>query len=208
VSAGVGPVGAEPAEIRVLGCLIEKQRTTPDAYPLTLNSMRLACNQATNRDPVVDYDEATLRRALERLGARRWTRMASGMGSRAPKFRHLLDEALGLDAAELCLLCVLMLRGPQTPGELKGRVERMHRFQDLDAVESTLEQLIERELVARLHRRPGQKEERYEQLLGGSDAPARPVEPARPGAESPPTLEERVTRLESAVEALRRELGA
>ena len=149
VSAGVGPVAAEPEEIRVLGCLIEKQRTTPDAYPLTLNSLRLACNQSTNRDPVVDYDEATVRDAVQRLGARRWTRMASGHGSRAPKYRHLLDEALGLDGAELSVLCVLMLRGPQTPGELKGRTERMHAFADLEAVEAALERLIERGLAAR-----------------------------------------------------------
>src|ERR687891_2003919 len=103
----------DPVEIRVLGCLIEKQRTTPDAYPLSLNSLRLACNQSTNRDPIVDYDEPTIKAALERLGRRGWTRLASGPGSRAIKYRHLLGEALGLDDAELALLAVLMLRGPQ-----------------------------------------------------------------------------------------------
>jgi uncharacterized protein YceH (UPF0502 family) len=210
VSVGVGPVEAEPAEIRVLGCLIEKQRTTPDAYPLTLNSLRLACNQATNRDPVVDYDEATVRHALQRLSGRRWTRMASGVGSRAPKFRHLLDEALGLSAQELCLLCVLMLRGAQTPGELKGRAERLHPFADLAAVESTLRGLTSRGLVAELDRRPGQKEERYAQLLGAS-----PAAPAQPHLDPAPALESRVARVEeeltalrSAVEALQRDLGA
>ncbi|HEX8073405.1 MAG TPA: YceH family protein [Thermoleophilaceae bacterium] len=217
MSAGVGPVAAEPAEIRVLGCLIEKQRATPDAYPLTLNSLRLACNQSTNRDPVVDYDEATVRAALQRLSGRRWTRMASGAGSRAPKFRHLLDEALGLDAAELSLLCVLMLRGAQTPGELKGRAERLHAFADLAAAETTLDRLVERGLAARLERRPGQKEERYEQLLGvrpeAEHAPAAPASAAL--APAPAGLEARVERLEreleslrGTVDGLRRELGA
>ena len=119
---------AGPVEIRVLGCLIEKQRTTPDAYPLSLNSLRLACNQATNREPVVEYDEREIKAALERMSARGWTRFASGASSRALKYRHLLDEALSLSDADLALLAVLMLRGPQTLGELKARSERMHRF--------------------------------------------------------------------------------
>src|SRR6476646_3788377 len=156
---GVGP-GA--VEIRVVGCLIEKQRTTPDGYPLSLNSLRLACNQPTNRDPVVDYDEATVTEALRRLALRGWTRLASGPGGRARKYRHLLDEALGLDAPELSLLAVLMLRGAQTPGELKQRSERLHQFAGLAAVHETLDRLVERDLVARHSRRPGQKEERYE----------------------------------------------
>ena len=117
---------ADPVEIRVLGCLIEKQRTTPDTYPLSLNALRLACNQATSRDPVVDYDEPTIRQALERLSFKRWVRLASGPGSRAAKYRHLLNDALELDDQELALLAVLMLRGPQTPGELKQRTERLH----------------------------------------------------------------------------------
>ena len=116
------------AEIRVLGCMLEKQRTTPDAYPLTLNALRLACNQSTNRDPVVDYDDAVIRDALQRLGRRGYTRLASGAGSRAAKYRHLLAEALPLDHGEHAVMCVLMLRGPQTPGELKQRSERMHAF--------------------------------------------------------------------------------
>lgn len=162
----------DAVEIRVVGCLIEKQRTTPGAYPLSLNALRLACNQATNRDPVVDYDEPTVSEALRRLALRGWTRLASGAGSRARKYRHLMPEALGLDPAEVALLAVLMLRGPQTPGELKQRSERLHAFADLAAVQETLERLLERGHVARRSRRPGQKEERYEQLLG--EGPAGP----------------------------------
>jgi uncharacterized protein len=196
-------VGAEPgafaggfalgsAELRVLGCLLEKQRTTPDVYPLTLNSLRSACNQATNRDPVVDYDDAILRVALHRLERRGLIRLASGRGSRAPKYRHLLAEALPMSADEEAVMCVLMLRGPQTPGELKGRAGRMHGFAGLESVQQTLARLIERGLVARLERRPGQKEERYSQLLsdaGARDAPAQaalapPTSAAVPGGHS------------------------
>ena len=190
---------ADAVEIRVLGCLIEKQRTTPDAYPLSLNSLRLACNQATSRDPVVDYDEPTIRAALERLSRRGWVRLASGPGSRAVKYRHLFDDALGLDDAEISLLAVLMLRGPQTPGELKQRTERLHSVAPGE-VDETFGRLIDRELVTRLPRRPGQKEERYTQLLGEEGEP----EPA-PRPES--SLEERVAELEAEVARLREELG-
>lgn len=165
-----GPNPPDAPELRVLGALIEKRRTTPDAYPLSVNSLRLACNQSTNRDPVVDYDEDTVLDALERLGRRGWTRLASGAGSRSRKYRHLFDEALGLTDDELSMLAVLMLRGPQTPGELKQRTDRMHSFADLAAVEDTLLRLIDRELVVGLDRRPGQKERRFVQLLdGGGD---------------------------------------
>jgi uncharacterized protein YceH (UPF0502 family) len=164
------------AEIRVLGCLIEKQRTTPDTYPLTLNALRVACNQATNRDPVVRYDDATVRDAMTRLSRRRWARLAGG--GRAPKYRHLLDEALTRAPDELAMLCVLMLRGPQTPGELKQRTDRLHPFAGLDAIHETLRRLIGRELVIELSRRPGQKEERYAHRLGDDDA-AQPAPPAR-----------------------------
>ena len=162
-------MSAQPdaVEIRVLGSLLEKQRTTPEAYPLSVNALRLACNQSTNRDPVVAYDERTVVAALERLHRRGWTRMASGAGSRARKYRHLIDRALECSEPELAVLCALMLRGSQTPGELKQRTERLHPFADLAAVEAALEVLIGRELVARLDRRPGQKEQRYVQLLGG-----------------------------------------
>ena len=125
------PEAPDAVEIRVVACLVEKQRTTPDVYPLSLNSLRVACNQSTNRDPVVDYDEATVVEGLRRLALRGWTRLASGPGGRARKYRHLLDEALGLDPGEISLLAVLMLRGAQTPGELKQRSERLHAFADL-----------------------------------------------------------------------------
>lgn len=159
----------DAVEIRVAGCLVEKQRTTPDAYPLSLNALRLACNQSTNRDPVVEYDEAAVSDALRRLALRGWTRLASGAGSRARKYRHLLPEALGVSDEELALLAVLMLRGPQTPGELKQRSERLHSFPDLAAVQETLERLLELDLIVRHPRRPGQREERYEQVLGGGE---------------------------------------
>jgi uncharacterized protein len=204
-------VDADAAEIRVLACLIEKQRTTPDVYPLSLNALRLACNQSTNRDPVVGFDEATIRGALERLGRKGWTRLASGAGRRAIKYRHLLDEALSLAVPELALLAVLMLRGPQTPGELKQRTERLHRFDALEDVEAALETLVERELVARLPRQPGQKELRYVQLLGGETAepspapfvPAQPPPPAADGDERVSALEGRVDRLEGELASLR-----
>jgi uncharacterized protein YceH (UPF0502 family) len=207
-------VDADAVEIRVLGCLIEKQRTTPDVYPLSLNALRAACNQSTNRDPVVDYDEATIRTALERLSRKRWARLASGPGSRAVKYRHLVDEALGLDGPSMSLLCVLMLRGSQTIGELKQRSERLHQFGSLGAVAETLDALGERGLARRLSRRPGQKEERYEQLLGGEEdleQPDRPVlATAAPSAEPDDSrlaaVEERLARLEREVAALREKL--
>jgi len=195
----------------VLGCLIEKQRTTPDAYPLSLNGLRLACNQSTNRDPVVEYDEETIRAALQRLGGRGWTRLASGPGSRAVKYRHLLDEALGLDGAGLALLALLMLRGPQTVGELKTRSERLHRFGSLAGVDETLAALAARELVERQPRRPGQKEDRYAQLLGGASAEAPASAPetqvAEPARDRVAELEERVAKLEDDLAALRSALG-
>jgi uncharacterized protein len=223
----VNAMNLSAAEVRVLGCMLEKQLTTPDIYPLTLNSLRLACNQSTNREPVVDYDDATLRDALHHLERRGYVRLASGRSSRAPKYRHLLAEALPLSEDEHAVLCVLLLRGPQTPGELKQRTERMHAFAGLDGVHETLERLIERELIVRLERRPGQKEERYEQLLGAdiegeSTSVATPiVAPATlpsaiPGAPRPVAetttapltgLEQRVARLEHEVAALRRALG-
>ena len=192
----------DAVELRVLGCLIEKQRTTPDAYPLSLNSLRLACNQTTNRDPVVAYEEREIKAALERMANRGWTRFASGASSRALKYRHLLDEALGLSSAEISLLAVLMLRGAQTVGELKQRTERLHRFASIAEVAETLDGLAQRELVQRLERRPGQKEERWRQLLGG-DSEDGDVEPA---AESrfvaPPAEPDRVGELEARLERL------
>ncbi|HEU4944785.1 MAG TPA: YceH family protein [Solirubrobacterales bacterium] len=203
----------DAVEIRVLGCLIEKQRTTPDVYPLSLNALRLACNQSTNREPVVDYDEQAVVEALRRLALRGWTRLASGAGSRARKYRQMLDDAFGLDEAEISLLAVLMLRGPQTPGELKQRGQRLHDFADLGAVHEALERLVGRGQVARHERRPGQKEDRYEQLLGGAES--EPPEPSEgEGADAPPPAaeltpaEDRLTRLEREVAELRGELSA
>lgn len=157
----------DPIETRILGCLLEKQRTTPDAYPLTLNALRLACNQSTNRDPVMDLAETDIQEALQRLHRRELTRVASGHGSRASKYRHLLAETLGLPDDQSALLCVLLLRGDQTPGELKQRCERMHAFADLAEVDAALDGLVERGLAERLERRPGEKQIRCRQLMSG-----------------------------------------
>jgi uncharacterized protein len=154
-------------EQRVLGCLIEKRWTTPDQYPLSLNALRLACNQSTNRDPVTAYDEVTVSEAGQRLQRYGLARLASGHGSRAIKYRHLAEEGLGLGREQLAILCVLLLRGPQTPGELKGRSERMAPLATLEEVERVLSELAEHGYVRRLPRRPGQKEDRFEQILGG-----------------------------------------
>jgi uncharacterized protein YceH (UPF0502 family) len=177
------------SEIRVLGCLLEKQRTTPDAYPLSLNALRLACNQSTNRDPVVEYDDAVLRDALHRLERRGYTRLASGAGSRAPKYRHLLAEALPMAEDEQAVICVLMLRGPQTPGELKQRTERMHMFADLGGVHETLQRL-------------GSGEE-----ATPSAGPRPSIQPADVAAPIVGSLEERIVRLEREVAQLRAALG-
>jgi uncharacterized protein len=187
-----------PVELRVLGCLIEEQRTTPDQYPLSLNALRLAANQSTNRDPVVDYDTGTIRAALDNLGSRGWTRLASGPSSRVAKFRHLLDDALELVPSQLALLAVLMLRGPQTAAELRTRGERIYPFASVTDVEAALAALADRELVRRLPRRPGEREERWTQLLG-EDTEEVETEP-RPAAASP--LEERLASLELRVAAL------
>ena len=213
----------DAAEVRVLGCLIEKQRTTPDVYPLSLNGLRTACNQSTNRDPVVSYDDDTLRDALHRLGRRGWTRLASG--ARAPKYRHLLDEKPGLARDEQAVLAVLMLRGPQTLGELRTRVERMQPFADTAELQSVLGRLAEREFAELQPRRPGQKEQRYAHLLSSDlededprdSAPARaatwtpPSQPAQPPSHAPAIdedpLAERVDRLEADLAALAKQVA-
>jgi uncharacterized protein len=197
----------DAVEIRVVGCLVEKQRTTPDVYPLTLNALRLACNQSTNRDPVVDYDENTIRGAIDRLVQRKWATLASWSNRRSMKYRHTLDSALGLDDAELAVLDVLMLRGTQTPGELKARTERLHRFADMDELAGTLDRLVERGLASRLERRPGQREERYGHQVGGEQEVAGPA-PAGPAPAGPAPLEERFERLEREVADLRADLQA
>jgi uncharacterized protein len=209
-------------EQRVLGCLIEKRWTTPDQYPLSLNALRLACNQSTNRDPVTDFGESEVREAAERLSRYGLARLASGAGSRATKYRHLAEEGLGLDREQLAVLCVLLLRGPQTPGELKGRTERMAAIATLEDVDRILGELGERGYAERVGRRPGQKEDRFRQLLGGvgdelpapapAPAPAAPVaaggfdEPvvARPDRDG---LEARVEALEAEVAQLRTQLA-
>jgi hypothetical protein len=201
-----------PVETRVLGCLIEKQRTTPDTYPLTLNALRLACNQSTNRDPVVDYDELTIRAALERLARRRFVRLASGHTTRATKYRHMLDDTLSLDPAELAVLAVLMLRGPQTPGELRQRTDRLHHFPDHESLEEILRKLAERDYVIQLDRRPGQKEQRYKLLVDEDDEePTQPepteLETRNSKLDAPPPDEVRLSRLEREVAELRAELS-
>jgi uncharacterized protein YceH (UPF0502 family) len=197
----------DAVEIRVVGCLVEKQRTTPDAYPLSLNALRLACNQATNRDPVVAYDEETVSAALRRTAQRGWTRLASGAGSRARKYRHLLPEALGVDDEELALLAVLMLRGAQTPGELKQRSERLHAFAGLPEVQEALERLLERELVVRHPRRPGQKEDRFEQLLGGGGKAEEEESETAFLSQAVAADDDRLARLESDLQDLRSEVA-
>jgi uncharacterized protein YceH (UPF0502 family) len=203
-------VDADPVELRVLGCLLEKQRTTPDQYPLSLNALRLACNQTTNRDPIVSYSEPEIHEALQRLARRGWTRLASGAGSRAAKYRQLFDEALDLAEDEIAVLCVLMVRGPQTPGELNQRTARLHAFSGLEEIHETLKGLAGRDLVERLERRPGQKEERYRHLLGADDqrpgalAPVASVSaPAHTSSFPPMELEARVAALEGELARLR-----
>jgi uncharacterized protein len=222
-----------PPEQRVLGCLLEKRWTTPDQYPLTLNALRLACNQSTNRDPVTQYDEPTVRDAAQRLCKYGIARLASGHSSRATKYRHLAEESLGLDREQLAVLAVLLLRGPQTPGELKARTERMAGIVSLEHVEQLLASLGERGYARSLGRRPGQKEDRFEQLLGGADSgepayPPAPVPaytpapapastnfaPSAPAPSPPPApvadtadLELRVTELEQDVATLKAQLA-
>jgi uncharacterized protein YceH (UPF0502 family) len=167
-------------EVRVLGCLIEKERATPQNYPLTLNALRTASNQSTNRDPVVDYDDPAIEDALTSLRERKLTRIVYSTSNRAAKYRHVLDEELRLDDAQLAVLCVLFLRGPQTVGEIKGRTERLHAFSDLAEVQETLERLAAHHLgpmARRLERRPGQKDARYVHLLSAElDALDAPVD--------------------------------
>jgi uncharacterized protein YceH (UPF0502 family) len=206
-------VKLDAVQVRVLGALLEKQRTTPDVYPLTLNGLRSACNQTTNRDPVVAYDEPTLRGALEELGRRRFTRNVGG--ARAAKYRHMLVDALQVTPAEQAVLAVLMLRGPQTPGELRQRTARMHAFADGAELEQTIDGLVARRLAVRLEKAPGQKEGRVRQTLGDDGdqvaAAAAPVAVAPASASSPSpvappaaaapdrALVARVERLEAAV---------
>lgn len=200
-------------EARVLGCLLEKAATTPDVYPLTLNSLIAACNQKTNRHPVVDYDEEVVAEAIEGLRAKKLAFRVDVAGSRVPKYRHHVEETLGLAKAGKALLTVLLLRGPQTLGELRTRTERMHIFADTDAVEAELNFLAE-DLDPPLWRRmppaPGQKEARYKHLLCGdigcdlSESVALPSEPAVASVQA---RNQRIELLENKVAELENELS-
>ena len=158
-----------PIEARVLGSLVEKDITTPDYYPLSLNALVNACNQKNNRDPVMTLEEDAVRDALSGLQSQRLAGPASGADSRVTKYEHRLQEVYNFNRGEIAVLCVLLLRGPQTPGELRGRTERMHRFEDLDQVQAALQRLMQREppLAAVLPRQPGTKEARYAHLMSG-----------------------------------------
>ena len=196
-------------EVRVLGSLIEKELTTPEYYPLSLNSLTNACNQKSNRDPVTALAEEDVVRALDSLRFKQLV-VLSADGGRVSKYRHLLAEKLGLMPAELAVLCELLVRGPQTVGELRTRGERMHPFGDLAAVEEVLQELIQREnpLIALMARQPGRKEGRYAQLFSG------PPECAEEGSELRPETarqrvmaeNERIVKLEEEVAALRGEV--
>ena len=163
-------------ELRVLGCLLEKQRTTPDSYPLSLNSLRLACNQSSNRDPVMALDEDEVRAAVHSLSSAGWVRLASGAGSRAAKYRQLFDESLDLLPSESSLLAMLFLRGPQTLNELRTRTARAHAFADSEQVAETLTRLAESELVRELPRESGQRETRWTHLLAAEERAAPSLE--------------------------------
>lgn len=195
------------AEARVLGALIEKDITTPDYYPLSLNALINACNQKNNREPVTNFDEETVRLALRNLSDKQLAGMARGAEGRVAKYEHRLQEVYNFTRPETAILCVLLLRGPQTPGELRGRGERMHRFEDLDEVLSGLQQLMRREppLAKALGRRPGTKEIRYAHLLSGDvEAWEPPAEMASSGVTDE---NERVAHLEAQVSALQSEVA-
>ena len=196
-------------EVRVLGSLVEKQVTTPEYYPLTLNSLTLACNQKNNRSPVTSYSEDAVAQALETLREKNLAYVFYGSTSRVPKYKHVLPEVMHLSPPELAVVCVLLLRGPQTPGELATRGFRLYEFSGLEEVESTLNSLMSREpdrLVMRLPRQPGQKEARYAHLLSGEvvvDPEHEAVAPARGRGRD----NDRVATLEAEVETLKAEVG-
>jgi uncharacterized protein YceH (UPF0502 family) len=196
-------------EVRVLGSLIEKDITTPEYYPLSLNALVNACNQKSNREPVMQLDEDAVRDALDGLQQQRMAGPARGADSRVTKYEQRLQEVFNFTRPEIAVLCVLLLRGPQTPGELRGRAERLHRFEALEDVQSALQKLMQRDppLAKVLPRQPGTKESRYAHLLAGDVVEAEvPVYPAA-RVEDTPVDSERVTRLEEEVAELRREVG-
>jgi uncharacterized protein len=195
----------DAVEVRVLGSLLEKEIATPEYYPLTTNALVNACNQKSNRDPVLSYDEGTVEDALDCLRAKKLAATVTGAGIRVPKHRQLFSEALNLGRRELAVLCVLMLRGPQTTGEIRERAGRLHEFSDTEAVENCLERLMDRQpdpLVARLPRQPGTKEPRYAHLLAGA---IQMEQPQQTVAEMPRPREDRLAALELEVKLLRRE---
>ncbi len=209
------PIVLSAAQARVLGALIEKEVTTPDYYPLSLNALINACNQRSNREPVMDLDEEEVRLALRLLEEKHLAGRARGADSRVAKYEHWLGEVFNFTRAETALVCVLLLRGPQTPGELRGRTERLHRFDEIGEVLAALQKLMERTppLVAVLPRQPGTKESRYAHLLSGpveSVVAAFAAEPAfaRREAGADAGQEERIALLETTVAELRQEVSA
>ena len=196
-------------EVRVLGALIEKDITTPEYYPLSLNALVNACNQKTNRDPVMQLEEDAVRDALEGLQQQRMAGPARGADSRVTKYEQRLQEVFNFTRQEIAVLCVLLLRGPQTPGELRGRAERLHRFEALEDVQSALQKLMQREppLAKVLPRQPGTKESRYAHLLAGEVVEAEVPVHAGVGGASNSADAERISRLEEEVVELRRDLA-
>jgi len=196
-------------EVRVLGALIEKDITTPEYYPLSLNALVNACNQKSNRDPVMQLDESAVRDALSGLQEHRLAGPASGADSRVTKYEHRTQEVFNFTRAETAVICVLMLRGPQTPGEIRGRTDRLHHFETLDDVQSALQKLMQREppLAKVLPRQPGTKESRYVHLLAGDVAVPEVVQAVSAVAPRNSGDAERISQLEEEVAALRRELG-
>jgi len=199
-------------ETRVLGSLVEKDVTTPDYYPLSLNALVNACNQKNNRDPVMNLDEEAVREALATLQEKRLAGPTSSADSRVTKYEHRLQEAFNFTRGETAVLCVLLLRGPQTPGELRGRTERMHRFEDLTEVQSTVQRLMQRDppLARILPRQPGTKEARYKHLLAGDAADATdeaPPSPTHASVRGNPADADRITRLEDELANLKKEVA-
>jgi uncharacterized protein YceH (UPF0502 family) len=189
-----------PVEVRVLGSLLEKEITTPEYYPLSLNALVNACNQKSNRDPMVNFDESTVEQALHTLRDKGLLLSITGAGSRVQKYAHRISERLNLGRPELAILCELMLRGPQTLGELRTRADRMHTFDDTDQVQSVIDRLPE--FITKLERRPGEKESRYAHLLSGTPA----ISHSDTDPSPQPARQDRITILESEVTHLRDEL--
>ena len=196
-------------ECRILGSLLEKEATTPEYYPLSLNALVNACNQKSNRDPVTNLDEASVRQALRSLEGQSLVRSVSPADSRVTKYEHRLQEAFNFYRHETAILCLLLLRGPQTPGELRSRSERMHSFDDLSAVQSSLQYLMKREppLVKPLPRQPGTKETRYAHLLSGDVVQAEPELKVKPDAQEPCVDGDRARQLEEEIIGLKNELA-